>query len=322
MSNESPPVAPADAVKKRLQEFKIELDHEVRYRLENMFPKLAGWGAKGDIKRRGKLIRYVEPTLKQILLDGEEVLYIAKGIQYSLAENYFMGALWAQMLNQTVFVLTNARLLMMRSNGSGKPKEMFWMIYYSEIQDFQAPWTGMLKLKLADKKKYTFTGFPSLDRKTMPKIFQSAMDDYRRLSLSPTASQSRENLCCRCYRVVPKGEFVCEHCGAEYWKPTELAVRSLIFPSWGDICMKHYGMAFFELAGYIASWGYATVLLMGHRPGAWMVVAWIFLVEHTFDAILTYNVASKGLNHRRDPAADDGEAEMNESAHPNEAAHF
>jgi hypothetical protein len=295
------PVSPAEAVTNRLNELNVVLDEEIHYRLESVFPKIDGWGSNGEIKRRVKLIRFVEPTLYQILLKGEEVLYVAKGVQYSLAENYLMGALWATMINQTVFVLTNARLLMMRTNGNGKPKETFWMIYYSEIEDFKAPWTGMIKLKLKDKKTFTFTGFPSIDRKTMPSIFQNAMNEYRRLNLSPKVSQSRENLCCHCFKVVPKGEYGCEQCGTEYWTPRELALRSLLFPSWGDICMKHYGLAFFELAGYFISWAYAIVLIREKHPGAWLVVAWIFLIEHTVDALLTYSVANKGLNHRRDP---------------------
>lgn len=324
MSNDDQAVVPSDPVVMRLQELKITLDDQIAYRLADVFPRLTGWGVKGEIKRRARLIKLVEPTLTQILLDNEEVLYVAKGIQYSFAENYFMGALWAQMLNQTVFVLTNARLLMMRSNGSGKPKEMYWMIYYSEIQDFKAPWTGMLKLVLKDKKKFTFTGFPAVDRKSMPRIFQAAMEDYRRLNLSPSASQSRENLCCKCFNVVSKGEYVCEHCGTEYWKPRDLALRSLMFPSWGDICMKHYGLAFFELLGYLFSWGYAAALLARHHPGAWYVIAWIFLVEHTFDSILTYNVASKGLNYRRDPQIDHVQsgAADEDQAHFNRAVDF
>ena len=302
MSNEAVPATPAEIVEKRLRELKVILDGEIHYRLERVFPKLAGWGSNGDIKRRGKLIGFVEPTLKRMLFNGEEVLYVAKGVQYSLAENYFMGALWATLLNQTVFVLTNARLLMMRSNSKGKPSEMFWVIYYSEIQEFKANWTGVLNLRLKDNKKLKFTGFTSIDRQSMPTIFQNAMDDYRKHDFTPTASQSQETLCGHCFKVVPKSEYLCEYCGTEYWTPRQLAFRSLVFPSWGDICMKHYGMAFFELLGYLFSWIAAAVNLIGGNPTQGLIIiAMIFLFEHTIDAIVTYIIASKGLNHRRDP---------------------
>ncbi len=316
MSNEAVPMTPSEAVQQRLRELKIVLDPEIDYRLEQVFPKLKGWGANRTIKRRAKLIRLVEPTLYHMLLAGEEVLYVAKGVQYSLAENYFMGALWSTLLNQTVFVLTNARLLMMRSNNWGKPSEMFWVVYYSEIANFKASWTGVLKLNLQDKKQLKFTGFPAQDRKTMPAIFQQALDDYRRLNFAPFASQSRENLCCRCFKVVSKGDFVCSHCGTQYWTPRGLALRSLVFPSWGDFCMKHYFLASAELACYLLSWTVAiTRFADNDSEGAVAIVVMILLFENSFDAILTYLIARKGLNHRRDRHPDQPQPDAGEKNH-------
>ncbi len=303
--SEAPVPGPREKVVQRLQEMKIVLDPEIPYQLEKVFPKITGWGSNAEVKRRGKLIRLVEPVLAKMLLPDEEVWYVAKGVQYSLAENYFMGALWAAMMNQTVFVFTNARLLMMRSNSRGKPTEMFWMIYYSEIAHFKSTWTGVLSLKLSDKKTLKFTNFPSLDRKSMPPLFQAALDDYRAHGLTPMASQSKENLCCHCFQVVAKGDYLCNHCGTEYWTPKQLALRSLLFPSWGDICMRHYVMAFIELLGYLISWGIAVAGLVSPNPAeGWFTVAFIFLFEHPIDAIMTYFVASKGLSHRRDAAPD------------------
>ena len=301
MSNEDVPETPTAMIERRLREMKVVLDPEIHYQLDKVFPKLTGWGSNGDIKRRGKMIRLVEPALKRLLLEGEQVLYVAKGVQYSFLEHYFMG-FWAALLNQTVFVLTNARLLMMRSDSNGKPSEMFWMIYYSEIANFKTSWSGVLNLKLRDQSKPRFTGFSSLDRKSMPIIFRESMEDYQRLNFSPTTTQSRENLCCHCFQVVPKGDWTCGNCGTEYWKPSQLALRSLIFPSWGDICMKHYVFAFFEVIGYMASWAVAVAhFANGDEQTGFMVLGFIFLIEHTVDSMLTFGLASKGLNHRRNP---------------------
>jgi hypothetical protein len=302
MSDAEEKLAPAAEIQKQLDSLKITLDAEILYRLESMFAKVSGWGAKGEIKRRAKLVKAIEPTLKEMLLPKEEVLYVAKGIQYSFAEQYFMGALWANLLNQTVFVLTNLRLLMMRSKSNGTPTHTFWVLYYSEIAEFKPSWTGVLKLKLRDKSAISFTGFPKLDRKAMPPIFQSALDRYHELGFEPPVSQSRENLCAECFQVVNKGRFVCQHCGAEYWKPMAVALRSLVFPSWGDFCMKHYGMAIMELIGYACSWFVAISLLTGPDPEAGVVGAGlIFLLEHPLDAAMTHAVAKKGLNPRRGP---------------------
>ena len=39
-----------------------------------------GWGAKGEIKKKGKVIHEVEPLLKEMLRPNEKVLYLAKGV--------------------------------------------------------------------------------------------------------------------------------------------------------------------------------------------------------------------------------------------------
>ncbi len=300
---------PREEILGRLQQMKLSLDDGIAYRLESIFAKTTGWGANGEIKRRTKLIKQVEPTLKQMLLPSEEVLYVAKGVQYSFAESYLMGALWANMLNQTVFVLTNLRLLMLRSKSNGRPTHTYWVIYYSEIAEFKPTWTGVLKLKMRDGKKLTFTGFSKVDRKAMPTIFQDTLDHYRRQGFEPAVSQSRENLCSHCFKVVKKDVYLCGDCGADYWTPKELALRSLIFPSWGDFCMKHYGMAIMELIGYAFSWFFAISILAekGAEEGL-IIVGLIFIFEHPLDAFLTYTVAKKGLNPRRGPNA--------ERAHP------
>ena len=309
MFEEAAAVSPREAIQGQLEKLRITLDAEIAYRLETVFAKTTGWGAKGEIKRRAKLIRLVEPTLKEMLLPREEVLYVAKGVQYSFAESWFMGALWAALLNQTVFVLTNLRLLMLRSKSSGKPTHTFWVIYYSEIAEFKPTWTGVLKLKLRDGKSLTFTGFPKLDRKAMPSIFQDALDHYRQQNFQPQVSQSRENLCSHCFQVVPKDQFICRHCGAEYWTPSQLATRSLIFPSWGDFAMQHYGIAIMELFGYGISWMIAIGALTGAEPmeGA-LIALFIFVLEHPLDAVLTHIVARKGLNPRRGPDAERAKA--------------
>jgi hypothetical protein len=298
----------ASDIASRLEGLGVVLDAAVSYRLETMFPRLEGWGAKGDIRKKGKLIARVEPWLKEMLRPQEEVLYVAKGVQYSFAEQYFMG-LWAMTINQTVFVLTSVRLLMLRTNSSGKPKETFWMIYYSQIAKFKAGWTGVLELKLRDGKKLKFTGFPKLDRKTMPGVFERALEKYRELGFSPEVTQSLENLCSHCYARVPKREYDCDKCGAEFWKPSEVALRSLVFPSWGDIVMKHYVVGAVEFVGYCVTWlfvGSLVVAALRQGDPAGLVVALGFAavilgIAHGVDAGVTYHVAKKGLHPRRGP---------------------
>ncbi len=109
--------------------------------------------------------------------------------------------------------------------------------------------------------------------------------------------------------MVPKGDKTCPKCGAEYWQPKEIALRSLLFPSWGDFLMRHYLLATLELIGYLISWIFiGAIVVAGAFSGdpedlaIGLVILGIFLVfTHIPDAILTYYIASKGLNRRRPP---------------------
>lgn len=285
-----------------LQSLGITLPSDLPLRLDTMFPRLEGWGVKGELKRKAKLIQAVAPRLRAILKDGEEVLFISRGTQSSFAEAYFMGALWANYVNQTVFVLTSLRLVLMHCTSKGVPKEPNWMLFYSEIAEFKGSWTGMVNLRLQDGKKYRYSGFPKTDRKAMPQIFEDALQRYRELGFSPEVSQSREDLCGTCFQVVPKADRSCDGCGATFWSPGQLAVRSLVFPSWGDFLMGH------TLLGVVEVFGWGSTLLIAFFIGtaggggggweAWAVAIGVIAFSHTVDAILTWNLAKKGLHTR------------------------
>ncbi len=300
---------PTSAAAERLRQLKLPLSSSINYKLDSVFPVLTGWFINGQIKKKHKLIQQAESTLQEILRPGEEVLYVAKGVQFSFWEQYFLG-IWANLINQTVFVLTNARLLLLHTNTRGKPKDMYWMIYYSQVMQFKTSWfNGALVVKLKDGKSFKYAGFTGTDKKEMPKVFQAAAARYQDRGFDPPVSRSRENLCYHCYAVVPKDQHICPRCGAEYWQPRQIALRSLCIPSWGDFLMRHYVVATMELIGYIISWVFVgTVLgaaLAGGDPES-LVIAFLllggFLVfTHIPDAILTYYIASKGLNRRYPP---------------------
>ena len=179
----------SEMVTSKLRELNLQLNPEMPYRLESMFPRLEGFGAKSEIKKRVKLINHAEPKIDAILLENEEVLYIARGIQNSIFEALTIGAVWANLINQTLFVLTNVRLLMAHCNSKGRISEPYWVIYYSEINTFKAKFGGTIQLKLRDRRKLQFSGFPKSDRKEMPQLFERAVEQYRALGFEPQCSQ-------------------------------------------------------------------------------------------------------------------------------------
>jgi len=294
----------SDEVKALFEQYNLTLDPTINYHLDSMFQKTSGWGAKGEVKRIHKTIVPVEPLLKRLLQDGEEVLYVARGVQYKFSEQYFLG-IWANMINQTVFVLTNVRLLMFHVNSKGLPQHTNWLIYYNQIKKFKATMLGSsMALDLTDGIKLRFSGFKGTDRKRMPACFEEAMQAYRELGFNPAATQSRENLCSKCLIVVPKDVYQCGACSQVFWKPMDVALRSLLFPSWGDFTLKHTGLAIVELIGYCFTWFIFIMVFMGvlaeEGIGGAIFVAIVFAVilgfQHCVDAALTYYIAKKGVH--------------------------
>ena len=268
------------------------------------FPKLSGMGWKGDVKRRHKLLVNCQVQLQKTLKQEEEVLYIGRGVQQKFAEQYFLG-IWAAFINQTVFVFTNLRVVLLNSDTKGNPKHTFWSIFYSEIAKFKGSMFGNAKLTLRDGSKFSYGNFKGIDRKTIPNIVQEARAEYETLGFTPTSTQSRENLCSNCVEVVPKDQYDCDNCGQKFYTPMQLALRSLVFPSWGDFCMKHTMLAVVELLGYVISWVFLLVVVFaafsdGGADATLTAIIFFCLIvmEHVGDAILTYYIAKKGLSPR------------------------
>lgn len=287
-----------------LEKYNLALDPAINYNLESMLQKTSGWGAKGEVKRIHKTCVPIEPLLKRLLQDGEEVLYVARGVQYKFSEQYFLGY-WANLINQTVFVLTNVRLLMFHVNTKGIPQHTHWVIYYNQIKKFKGAMLGSsMALDLIDGTKLRFAGFKGVDRKRMPACFEEAIQAYSELGFNPQTTQSRENLCSKCLAVVAKDVHQCAACSHVFWKPMEVALRSLVFPSWGDFTLGHTGLAIVELLGYCVTWCIFLFMLMGVMSedgvGGAIVLGIIFLViigfQHCVDAALTFYIAKKGLH--------------------------
>ncbi|HCO26197.1 PH domain-containing protein [Gimesia maris] len=288
----------SQAVDTKLTQLNLKLSPNINYRLETMFPKLEGMFAKSGIKKKFQLVKRLEPLLEEMLLEKEEVLFISKGNQSSFSEQFFMGALWAQTINHTAVVLTNFRLLCIRTNGKGKPKRTFWSIYYSQIKDLKSTIFGNAKICLKDGKNLNYSGFPKIDRKTMRSVFLDAYKTFDEKGFDPEVTQSRENLCGNCFAVVPKHDYHCEACDATFWKPSEVGVRSFFFPSWGDFVMKHYPVAFAEFCGFMIL---LVVLAAAISNGNYGFAVILFVLANGGDAAITAQIAAKGLHLKSVP---------------------
>ena len=289
----------------KLHELQLSLPDGIEFNHDTLFPKLSGMGHKRDIKTRHKMITKLTPVLWSALFPGEQVQYVAIGTQNKLIEQYFMGALFASLVNKTQFIVTSLRIIMIHLDARGNPKFPVWSVYHNQIATMKKKLMGELLLTLVDGSKYKYGGFKGADKKQMPALVEQARETYRELGFNPTVTQSRENLCCNCYVVVPAKELRCGHCGQEFWKPSQVAIRSLIFPSWGDFIIEHYLIASLELIGYAVSWLFFIMLIAasiaeGTLAETLVLVVALLLLQHVVDAALTYHIAKKGLSPKGD----------------------
>jgi len=279
----------------RLADYGLHLNHDFPYQVDVLFPVFQGEETRGDLRRKTELLTRLEPTLENLLLPNERVYYVARGVQQSALELIFVGALWASIINQTVFILTSLRIVMLRCNSRGTPAGVGWVVFYSEIRNIRSRLLGTLDIQLSDGKRLIFGGFSKVDREAMPEILAERRQAYQEHGFAPECDSSRQNLCCTCFAVVPDRKYECENCGQLFWRPTELAGRSMLFPAWGDFLMKHYALAIFECFAGLISWILALFAIWLGEIGTGFA---IILMAHGIDAFATLIIAFKGHHPR------------------------
>lgn len=281
-SNEAEPLTASDVVAKRLLELRVELDPEIHYRLETIFPKVTGWGSNALIKEREKSLHLIEPTLKRLLYEKEEVQYVAIGRSHLL-------------------VSTPVRLIVMQKKGQGEPAEPYWSFFYSEVQDAQVShWLETLTLKLRDGQTFKTIGITADDGKPILHAYKLGAAEFRRLGLSPNVSQSRENLCSECFNLVPKGEFQCAHCRCKFWTPSDVAQSYLVRPFWTLRQMQRSGLVVFDLMEELGAWGLAIAFVSVGMIGMGIQVVGGHVVKKLMGAGAFYFQTSQGLYRRLD----------------------
>lgn len=287
-----------ERVAEKLRKLNFYLSPEIPYRLETLFPRIDGFFVNGRIKDKFDLVRRLEPLLGTMLLKKEVVLFLSKGSQSTLSDVFLMGSLWAESTLHTVVVFTNLRVLCIRTDGMGVPHQTFWSIYYSQIEEIVATILGYTKIRLNDGNNLWFSGFNKEVQQSMHCLVEENRQEYRDKGFDPAVTQSREQLCGHCFGVIPPNVYQCECCRATYWTPSEVGIRSFIFPSWGDIVMRHYALACAEFCGFLLL---VLLTLVAFTEGKYFTGLAIFFIANLADAALSVQIATKGLYLKKIP---------------------
>jgi hypothetical protein len=294
------PPTPAE----RLAELRLTLPRSFRYDLETLFPKTTRAGWQYDMRRRHRRLRSAEPVLRLALADSETIEYITHGVRHTWLETLVFH-IWAPSLNQLLVVITNVRIILIRTNRLGDPQRTFWTLFHHQITGCRMRWNNILTIRLVGGETLKFSGFSRTDRR----MIRQLIEDGQQLSLAsrriPETTRPLETLCSYCLTPVPADEYRCAICRTDYWRPSQLAWRSMIFPSWGDFLMGHTEVALIEIIGALFSWSVllgalARTLQQGSLLPL-MVALPLFLIANGFDAFITAHIAKKGLHPRGIP---------------------
>ncbi|QDT98240.1 hypothetical protein [Gimesia aquarii] len=287
-----------DRVAEKLGELNFYWYPKISYRLETMFPRIDGFFINVQIRDKVDLVRHLEPLLGMMLLKKEVVLFLSKGSQSTLSDVFLMGSLWAESTLHTVIVFTNLRVFCIRTDRMGIPHKTFWSIYYSQIDEIVSTILGYTKICLKDGNNLWFSGFNKEAQQSMQCLVEEIGLEYRDKGFDPAVTQSQEQLCGHCFSVIPPNIYQCECCRATYWTPSEVGIRSFIFPSWGDIVMRHYALACAEFCGFLLL---VLLTLIAFSEGKYFTGLAIFFIANLADAALSVQIATKGLHLKKIP---------------------
>ena len=304
---EAPAAAPSDreALLRAMPDEKTRrlvetLDPE-RHDLAQLFPKTEGWGAGRDMKRRVRTLASLQDRLDVLLYPTERIEFVTAGILNSFAEQYFLGWL-SLVINRTLFVFTNYRVILIAANQSDEAKKMMWQIPYGQVASFSSDGglSPRVEFKLADGTRFKYVYVPRADRQRLGEYVQSHVDRVRAEGFQFPHYQGRDPLCPACATPVPKGVAGCSECREPFVEPPTVAVLSAVLPGLGDLYMGHRLMAVFELLGMAAVWLFIVLLVAQEGFVVVPFVAIFLACVHGWDAFITWYLARKGVKLRRD----------------------
>jgi len=272
-----------------------ELD-ELPYHLPEMFHDVSGTSGAKQARARVRIIKALEPLLKKMLFDGEEVRFVTKGVYSSLREKYALGWISA-MINRTLFVFTNYRLIMVNTDRKDHPLHWKWHISYDQILKFKTrALSSAIVFQLKDRKTLLFSSVPRYDRKPLGKLVEGIMRRSGQEEFHFPHYSCKDNLCTNCFLPVPPKTYRCESCGEEFIRPLKSAFLSLCLPSLGDFYTGRPLVGIFGVLTYCLSWFmFLTTLAAGKAET--LVIFWLAIIPfiHIMSSLTTRQVASKGL---------------------------
>lgn len=268
------------------------------YDFAQMFPMEKRGQRRLAKKKKLKQLKALDPIIRAMLHEGEEVIYLTDGVKVSTAEQFFIG--WIMYYyNHNAFVFTNERILMIHVIKKTKLGKFVGAISYEDLFKVKTNMFGSLRLKFRNKKQVLFTRVAGQDRKFIKNFLVPLVDESE--PTINTLTRTINDLCpACCFHVADKNAAECPECKCEFRTPKQAAIRSFIFPGMGDIYLGS-NLGYLEAAfmGFLW-WANITanrdLIAQGADPmTVWMGTILFFGVIHLLDGVKSHYVGRKGI---------------------------
>ncbi len=263
-----------------------------------LFKAVTFWDRR-RAQNRLKLLKALDPRLRQILLPGEKVYFLTPGTTVSLGEQFFVGWL-AYYLNMRALVFTSNRVLLVQIDRRKRLGDLISQMPYSAVASIKSTWNGLCRVTMVNRMSYNFQHVPKADRKLLSKfllgIVQGTNAPFQR-------DRGIEHLCPHCFVSVPGYPPACPVCHGSFKSPRKAGLRSLLFPGLGDWYMGHRVFAVMEICGAALVWYALAVLplLPSRNPAEgprdktyWITAGLILLATHSISGMMARHFARKG----------------------------
>ena len=272
-------------------------DARLPYRFDQIF-SAKGFGAKRLAKNRLQLIQTIDSDLQAILADGEKVMLVSWGVEYSFVDQFFMG-LWAHLINRRAVVFTDRRILMLQINSRRKILDLKVQLRYQAIDKLIKRSFGYIGFTLRNGKKFKLSGIPRKDRKAIREFVAKKISATR----ADAPGLGIENLCSKCgHRVMGYPER-CNQCAQAFKSARKAGWLSFAFPGLGDLYLGHRWLGCFEIAGALFAWGAIVAPLAWlafAENQSWMIPAaaalGVIVFVHGMDCWITRRMGFKGIH--------------------------
>jgi hypothetical protein len=271
--------------------FQAQIPEGLNVDAATCFPDDGGPRTTRANKNRLGYLRSAAPVLRACLFPEELIRFICLGREYVWWEMFGAGR-WAMLLNSNLIVLTDRRILLMRADGSGRPRRYLNHIPLEAIAQIKG-FLGRGTIAMKSRSRHYNMG--TADRAQLKKLV---------VDRNENAAGGEELLCPACFEANSSFVAHCPSCQVRFKSPKAAALRSLLLPGLGSWYVGEKVLGVLQMFRGVILWIIFIAMTAGafsraRRAGDLAIIAAILgvglIFAHAIDALLSRASAKKGL---------------------------